>query len=227
MKIIFTFLIFFSLNTYAKNICWFGDSQGASSGAIFSQLKNSILQEGHRFSFGRSVCGARINHYISGNQTSPCNYKGQTYLNINSGNASFPAGRGKTVNVAQSTSSCDTAVIQLGDNHLGESANVTRRHVRALATSILNAGKECVWIGPAAVGPTNRCFDNNSKKRQTSEAIKTELESLRIGGRTCKFINSYDATASAPPKGDGMCLHYPGRYNQWASAIRSELLNAL
>lgn len=215
---------------WGADIGYFGDSQSAEKGYLFTQLYSSLNSGGNRVQVARSVCGAMIDGYLSGGVASSCDFPNQHHLSIEGGKGDFIRGRGRTISVESQFGKMDLAVIQLGDNHLG-SPVATATAAKDLVTKILRSGKGCIWIGPASVGPANSkksCAQKRQQKGAVSAAIRQALERTVVNGKKCSFVDSFTATNDNPFRGDAMCLHYSAQdYVKWGDAIRPRVAAAI
>lgn len=202
----------------AKTTCYLGDSQSASAGTLFDQLKSRI-REASELKSGLAVCNASTKSYM-GTVTKGCSYKGVTHLKITDGNAAFQRSPGATATLASICGNADTVILQLGDNDAGDTVGVAKR-AKTLADQLASQNKACIWIGPASVAEP-RCAAGRAKKQAVSVAIKNALV-----GTKCKFIDSFELTKANPPTGDRMCLHYSTPYRTWANAVGPKLSEAL
>ncbi len=217
-------ILLFAQGANAGSVVYVGDSQGANSQGLFAKLRSGMEKEGYSL-FGHSVCGASISDYLKKTPTQGrCSYKGVTFLEMTKNGSQFSAGAGKTKPIEELISRGDAVIIELGDNHLNDHSNVGQK-AQALAKRILDSGKSCVWIGPAAVPDNKKCAENLKKKKKVSEEIKKALAGLNVNGRRCRFVDSYSLTKLDPPP-SGDCLHYTN-YEKWANPVLKELSKVL
>ena len=215
----------------AENISYIGDSQSASAGALYSNLSSTLSNFGTVAS-GAAVCGATIDNYLASHPISgTCKYNGVTNLQIQNGKARFASGSGQTQNLDGLMADSNAVVVELGDNHLKNPRGAAVA-AQKMAQKILSAGKQCVWIGPASIGPSSkgvdRCKAQRQQKLAVSQAIKGALAKTLVNGHTCTFIDSFSLTKSNPPPGDDpLCIHYFGHYPIWTKAIQKSLAQAL
>ncbi|RYZ77799.1 MAG: hypothetical protein EOP05_00455 [Proteobacteria bacterium] len=112
-------------------------------------------------------------------------------------------------------------MIQLGDNNLADPAGAGKQ-AADVAKALKARNQKCVWITPASIRGA-KCTKQRSQKGAVAVELKTALS-----GSGCEVIDSFTLTNSNPPMTkDPYCLHYPGKYDEWASAIKPKLLDAI
>lgn len=243
MQILTSISIFIMLvagsRSFADKMTYFGDSQSACEGCLFSNLQSTLESKGTLAST-RAVCSSTIGDYLSSTSVNGrCTYDGVTYLDFKEGKPIFLSGPGRTDNVNKLSEKSDIVVVQLGDNHLSNPKAGAEAAIK-LANMISSSDKKCIWIGPAAVPSQIHCEIKKSdgslkiidkdctqfreKKKAISEAFKTALAKT-----SCTFVDSYFFTERAPPESCD-CLHFKSGqsgYVKWANAIRLQLTTAL
>lgn len=235
------------LSGTVHKITWLGDSQTAYKDGIGNKVFQDLKAKGVILNNGKAVCGAPISGYTGTTYSSACKWKEKdkatgkviaihdvTDMSVAGGEMKFKERQGQTTDAANLMAGSDTVIVQLGDNNHSD-ADFGYSAAVVLAKKILTAGKDCVWIGPASIqcecdsdGDGIKDAKSWNKKRQISVALKKAMADTVVSGRSCRFVNSFELTREKPPYSYD-CLHYTteGGYDDWHSAIKSEVLRVL